>query len=717
MKKLLFLICIPFIGIAQTDYELAFNSATLDYVEMANASAVIANKTAFSMSCWLYPETNTNHGGIIGFRNNTDADFYLLQMQNTNTIEARFRNSSGLNYDIVATNALDFNQWQHLAFTYDGSWLRLYKNGTILDSTAANGTITQTTQSFNLGMLDYQGSAFHWNGRLDEIRLWDVALSQTEIIGWICSPIYLFHPNYNNLMGYWRFNDGQGIIANDQTANGNNGTLMGGTQWQIATTCFGSNSQSLTYVPDDNFESYLEANGMGDGIALNDYVLTVNINLVTHLDLTLYAISDLTGIEDFANLVFLECEYNPLPSLDVSNNLNLMYLGCSMNYLLTSLDLSNNIGLTRLDFSATALTNIDLSNNTNLTSLDCGHANLTNLDVSNNTLLDSLNCGYLALPNINLSQNPDLTWLYCDGNLFTTIDLSANLDLVALNCSSNELIMLDVNANTALAYLYCSGNQLTNLDVSTNTALTALDCHYNQLTSLDVSQNTLTYLDCSNNHLTSLDVRNGNNNNMNVFLAINNPNLHCINVDDMAWSTANWTVVNNNIDAQQYFSNNCSAVFFDCTDSLEVTDVIIDNTNLTMNIAIYNGYNSYLSMPYVAFTIDANGDTIQQGNMNLFGAINLDTSWYNYSINSAINPSYPLTMYFVYAVSIGGSVTDTCILTYNSTPTAITDININSNRKLISIIDVLGRESKGTRNEPFFYIYDDGTVEKRIVIE
>ena len=29
----------------------------------------------------------------------------------------------------------------------------------------------------------------------------------------------------------------------------------------------------LTYVPDDNFENYLEANGMGDGIALNDSVL------------------------------------------------------------------------------------------------------------------------------------------------------------------------------------------------------------------------------------------------------------------------------------------------------------------------------------------------------------------------------------------------------------------------------------------------------------
>ena len=30
----------------------------------------------------------------------------------------------------------------------------------------------------------------------------------------------------------------------------------------------------LTYVPDDNFENYLEANGMGDGVALNNAVLT-----------------------------------------------------------------------------------------------------------------------------------------------------------------------------------------------------------------------------------------------------------------------------------------------------------------------------------------------------------------------------------------------------------------------------------------------------------
>ena len=119
----------PFISIAQnTDYELSFNSVTSDYVEISNGSAVIANKTAFTISGWVNPQSDNNHSGFFGFRNNTDADFYLLQLQNTNNVEARFRNSTGMQFDIIGANLLDFNQWQHLTFSYDGSWLRLYKN-------------------------------------------------------------------------------------------------------------------------------------------------------------------------------------------------------------------------------------------------------------------------------------------------------------------------------------------------------------------------------------------------------------------------------------------------------------------------------------------------------------------------------------------------------------------------------------------------------------
>ena len=41
----------------------------------------------------------------------------------------------------------------------------------------------------------------------------------------------------------------------------------------------------------------------------------------------------------------------------------------------------------------------------------------------------------------------------------------------------------------------------------------------------------------------------------------------------------------------------------------------------------------------------------------------------------------------------------------------------SSNRELEKVVDVLGREVNEKRNTPLFYIYNDGTVEKKIIIE
>jgi len=49
-------------------------------------------------------------------------------------------------------------------------------------------------------------------------------------------------------------------------------------------------------------------------------------------------------------------------------------------------------------------------------------------------------------------------------------------------------------------------------------------------------------------------------------------------------------------------------------------------------------------------------------------------------------------------------------------PTYIID-NSGVKRKLKMIVDVLGRDSKRIPNSTLLYIYEDGTIEKRIVIE
>ena len=45
----------------------------------------------------------------------------------------------------------------------------------------------------------------------------------------------------------------------------------------------------------------------------------------------------------------------------------------------------------------------------------------------------------------------------------------------------------------------------------------------------------------------------------------------------------------------------------------------------------------------------------------------------------------------------------------------ITQDNVQ-NKGLIKMIDIFGRETKGKKNEPLFYIYDDGTVEKKLIV-
>jgi Leucine-rich repeat (LRR) protein len=233
-----------------------------------------------------------------------------------------------------------------------------------------------------------------------------------------------------------------------------------------------------TYVPDDNFEAYLEANTMGNGIPNDDYVTTANISGVTSLNVNFSSIADLTGIEDFTALTLLLCSSNQLTSLDVTQNTALSFLYCTSNQL-------------------------------------------TTLDVTQNSALDTLWCDFNDLTALDVTQNSALTFLGCSGNLLTSIDVSQNAALSTLDCRENQLTTLDVTQNTALTGLYCLSNQLTRLDVSQNTVLDLLRCAYNDLGCLNV--------------------KNGNNINLTYFDATFNPLLTCIEVDSVAWSDTNWT--------------------------------------------------------------------------------------------------------------------------------------------------------------------------------
>ena len=327
-----------------------------------------------------------------------------------------------------------------------------------------------------------------------------------------------------------------------------------------------------TYVPDDNFENYLEthdANGntvpigdpssMGNGIANDDYVTTSKINTVTTLYVNTLSIADLTGIEDFAALTLLNCSFNQLTTLDVTQNTNLFNLDCSGNQI-QGLDVTQNISLFYLACNQNQISNLDISQNTALSSLYCDNNQLSSLDASQNTALTIFRCYSNQFTNLNIKNgnntnlnlfdaqyNPNLTCVEVDDPVYMNANWSNAIDATATystHCPLGETYVPDDNfenyleTHDAFGYMTSIGspnsmgngianddyvttsriNTVTTLDVNTNaiadltgiedfTALQILKCSQNQLTNLDISQNTaLLRLYCFYNQLTSLDV-------------------------------------------------------------------------------------------------------------------------------------------------------------------------------------------------------------------
>ncbi|HQV01132.1 MAG TPA: LamG domain-containing protein, partial [Bacteroidia bacterium] len=191
---------------AQSSNALAFDGSN-DLVTIPNASALISGSNAISLACWVYPTNPTpntsSYDGIVGIRNNTDADFYILHFT-ANTVECRFRNSNGNNFDLIGTGIV-LNAWQHLAFTYDGSMLRYYRNGVLTDSLPANGDITLNNESLFIGGTPYQGNQFLLEGRVDEVTFWDKAINGTDLN---CLLNGSADTSDANLLLYYKFNQG-----------------------------------------------------------------------------------------------------------------------------------------------------------------------------------------------------------------------------------------------------------------------------------------------------------------------------------------------------------------------------------------------------------------------------------------------------------------------------------------------------------------------------
>lgn len=89
-------------------------------------------------------------------------------------------------YQFSPAHGMSNNTWYHIVAVYNGTSMKIYKNGTELPgSTTFSGNIS--TNSYNVTIGQIAGTpdswnAYRWNGTIDEVKIYNRALSASEIL-------------------------------------------------------------------------------------------------------------------------------------------------------------------------------------------------------------------------------------------------------------------------------------------------------------------------------------------------------------------------------------------------------------------------------------------------------------------------------------------------------------------------------------------------------
>ncbi|MCF8295450.1 MAG: LamG domain-containing protein [Bacteroidales bacterium] len=188
---------------AQSNQYLHFDRID-DYCSLPGGSQYIANISQFSMAGWFYTDQLAYGQGMMSFRSSSQG-FYLIQLDN-GKIECRYLNSLGTLHEYATPfYTVVPGVWQHFAWVYDGSTVKLYVNGTVNGQANATGMITDSNIEFTIGKCLLGTFNFVYGGRADEVSVWNKALTQTEIQDMMANELL---GTEANLQLYYKFNQG-----------------------------------------------------------------------------------------------------------------------------------------------------------------------------------------------------------------------------------------------------------------------------------------------------------------------------------------------------------------------------------------------------------------------------------------------------------------------------------------------------------------------------
>jgi len=162
---------------------LTFNGGSSSHLSVANSPSLNISGSEMTISVWMNPlAPSTSDTVVLGkFWNTgwTDPYFqYGLEMASGNRPTFIIGTTTGYRAAVMSS-AVTYGQWTHVGVTFNGTQVKFYINGVLTDTQSLTGTITARNNSMHIGSDQANGQGF--KGILDDIRIYNKALSQAEI--------------------------------------------------------------------------------------------------------------------------------------------------------------------------------------------------------------------------------------------------------------------------------------------------------------------------------------------------------------------------------------------------------------------------------------------------------------------------------------------------------------------------------------------------------
>jgi Concanavalin A-like lectin/glucanases superfamily len=201
---------------------MEFNAAEDDILKIP-ASAELDFDEEFTLEAWVRPSGEDNHDApLIDKQEGSGRGYFLYE---GGSVSDRPYGAANEEQELIhAEDPLSAHTWSHVALTFSGNRTYLYVNGELVDNGAAEPTVTSE------GELEIGGStdtADYFDGRIDEVRIYNRELDQAEVDYDMEAPIQT--PQHGPIAA-WSFEEGKGATVEDVTGDGHEGTIEG-AQW------------------------------------------------------------------------------------------------------------------------------------------------------------------------------------------------------------------------------------------------------------------------------------------------------------------------------------------------------------------------------------------------------------------------------------------------------------------------------------------------------